>query len=344
MNCIKKWNHMTTFVIFCLTLFFLSGCGTGKQNVLFVTKTSLGIDIDSKPPAIDIGYSRKEATLSPKFEGGVLPQMATFSTDVGFVNTAVGQSFATGNAALLMSKYIGTKMRPASSSAQNILDAEILDDNKTSWVNGSTVNAKRYFFGTDTSFALKITFGLETGGYPDSFSLGYKRKELAYVPLMEGTVNGQQKVGLPSLIATADLDTETPDVPGTQVQYKQFYATGRAASYLAALPEIRNTLGYKILDVSQLIAAKASRERFESQSQVGKEIIKKFSETDTIDKQVKIFDQAIALGIISEDQKDKSDEGKKGLFRSLIVMYVNENHPDGLDKLVNLNNSIEVIQ
>ena len=86
----------------------LASCGIGKDSILFMTKTSLGIDVDSKPPTLDISYTRKEGTLSPVFDDEVLPQMASFATNSGLVNAAVGQSFATGNAAVLLAKYFDT--------------------------------------------------------------------------------------------------------------------------------------------------------------------------------------------------------------------------------------------
>ncbi len=335
MGALNRKKHTSMFLILLLSFGTILGCSVGKKSILFITKTSLGVDIDSKPPTIDIGYARQEATLSPRFEGGVLPQMASFKTDVGFVNMAVGQSFATGNAALLMSKYMGTDLKPRE-RAKGISDDEILDKDKTSWVDGSTDKAERYFFGTDTSFALKITFGLETGGYPDSFSLGYKRKELAFVPLMESTISAKSRVGLPPLIATAGLDTKSTSVADTDVQYKQFYATGVAASYLAAQPEIRNTLGAKIMDDSKLQRA-LSREIFQSQRELSEKIIASFkSLAAEPDKQVNIFDQGISLGIISDTMKTASNAQKTNLFESQTVLYVQEGKADGLEKLKQL--------
>lgn len=334
-------NILITLVLSGLML----GCSMGKENILFITKTSLGVDIDSKPPTLDIGYTRKEATLSPKFEGGVLPQMATFKTNVGFVNTAVGQSFATGNAALLMSKYMGINSKPAGRTAE-IAITEIQDSNNASWVNGSTANAERYFFGTDTSFALKITFGLETGGYPDSLSLGYKRKEVAFVPLMETkTGSVPAKVGLPSLIATAELDSETSNAANANVQFKQFYATGMAASYLAAQPEIRQSLGAKIMDDPKLQKILETRQVFQSQSELSEMIIASFKAFSAdSDKQAAIFDKGISLEIISDSLKDKTKNEKISLFESRIVMYVNKNIPDGLEKLKLLENHINSLK
>src|SRR5689334_17856397 len=91
----------------------LSGCTYGKKSILFATKTSLGVDMDTKPPTLDIGYGRKEGTLSPEYEDGqALPQMASYSVGVGWFSAAPSQSFAVGDAAVLLTKYLGTDARP----------------------------------------------------------------------------------------------------------------------------------------------------------------------------------------------------------------------------------------
>lgn len=230
-----------------------TGCGLGKENILFVTKTSLGVDIDSKPPTLDISYTRREGTLSPEYPSGVLPQMASFATEVGVpVNLAVGQSIATGHAATLLAKYIGTPLDPELTST-SIPIAEITSPD-ASRIEGEIENGKRFFFGTDTAFGLRVTFGLETGGYPDSLSFGYKRKEMAFVPITEKSIKEgnvvRKTVGIPPLLATAGFDLQGKS-GGGEVQYVQFFATGHSASYLAAKKAIRSTVGLKIIGDKQ---------------------------------------------------------------------------------------------
>ena len=230
------------YILTVLTCIIIAGCSTGKENVLFITKTSLGIDVDSKPPTFEVGYDRKEGTVAPVFgEGKVLPQMSSFTTDDGIVSQAIGQSFATGRAAEVLSKYIGT------SSSQAIL-ATIPATEMSG--NSSIIDVpdrKRYFFGTDTVFGFKVGLGVETGGIPDSVSLGYKRKEIALVPLITFVDNGVNKVALASLIATAGLSTNANPGVGSALQYSQFFATGQAATNLAAIPEIRASVAPKII-------------------------------------------------------------------------------------------------
>ena len=284
-------------LLLCLPL--LNACGLGKESILFITKTSMGVDIDTKPPTIDIGYARKEGTLAPVLgEGEVLPQMASFTSNVGIINTAIGQSFAVGNAAKLMTKYFGTSLRPN-------VDADTLTEEveQNSTIKGNLSHSKRYFFGTDTSFALRITFGLETGGYPDSFSLGYKRKELAYVPLGENN----NETGLPSLLATATLQSSQPGFAEGEVRYTQFYATGTSANYLAAHPDIRNIMMERI---DPEIAKRVRRfENFENNQTVQVASVKKIQQaynTAQSEGRASIRREAQELRLVPEGTTDEN--------------------------------------
>jgi hypothetical protein len=228
-------NHLKFVNIFALSLIFLTGCSTlGKDTVLFMTKTSLGVDVDTKPPTLDIGYDRKEGTISPTFQDGkVLSQVASFKTKDGVVGQAIGQSFATGQAADILSKYM---FSPAKLDIKATIPDEEYKLGKAKRAK-MTGNVKRYFFGTDTNFGFKVNFGLETGGLPDSVHLGYKRKEIAFVPLVK---NDGGEVALASLIATAGLSTDISTFEDTTLTFSQFYATGLAANHIASIPEIRN--------------------------------------------------------------------------------------------------------
>ena len=41
----------------------LCACSAARDHQLFVTKTSVGIDLDPSPPTISIAYDRKEGVL-----------------------------------------------------------------------------------------------------------------------------------------------------------------------------------------------------------------------------------------------------------------------------------------
>ncbi len=231
-------------ILIALCISTISGCSVGKKSILFSTKTSLGVDVDSKPPTLDVGYDRKEGTLSPVYPGGeVLPQMASFSTVSGLTQVTASSSFATGNAATVLARYF-TDLE----TGPNREDIINVDEMSVATIEGAK-DPKRYFFGTDTSFGVKINFGVETAGMPDGLSVGFKRKELAFVPIR---TTEDHKATLPSLIGTSGLGVDARNPNDGGVGYTQFYATGKPATYLAASPEIRRTLGIRILNDEQV--------------------------------------------------------------------------------------------
>ena len=61
-------------LIVCGFVLFQVGCSALEEHVLFMTKTNVGIDVDSKPPTAEISIARREAVLEPTFEGGQTPQ------------------------------------------------------------------------------------------------------------------------------------------------------------------------------------------------------------------------------------------------------------------------------
>jgi hypothetical protein len=226
----------------------LAGCSTGRESVLFITKTSFGLDADTKPPALDVGYARKEGTLSPAFTNGVvLPQMASFASRGSVPGTAIGQSFATGNAAELLARYFthtNDFANPGPITTNQITGQAV--------VNTGGGRPRRYFFGTDTSFAVRMTFGPETGYWPDSLSIGWKRKELAFVPVHTFATNDSgawtTNAALPSLLGTAGLSVQAAGRTNAGIGYSQFFATGKAADALVAQRAIRDTIGLRIIN------------------------------------------------------------------------------------------------
>ncbi len=251
-------KHLNSLIAVALLGVGICGCSTGRDNVLFATKSSLAVDIDTEPPTFDVGFARKEGTLAPVYEnGGVLPQMASFHNDVGWFKTGVGQSFATGNAAVLLAKHFSSTANP-SYLDQTISEAAITN---ASLATVPTGKRKRYFFGTDSSFGVKIHFSPETGYMPTSMSVGYKRKELAYVPIVTVTnAAGQKTDGLASLLGSAGLATSTTGAASTSLVYNQFFATGLAADYLASQFVIRRTIGFRIINDQEVKAAVTSQD------------------------------------------------------------------------------------
>ena len=94
--------------LLCVMPLSFTGCA-GYNHTLFMTKSNVGLDFDSKPPTLEITVSRKEAVIAPTFEGGQTPPvMASFKPRAGagsgFGNFFLGvdQTFTGGDAAVAM--------------------------------------------------------------------------------------------------------------------------------------------------------------------------------------------------------------------------------------------------
>lgn len=249
-------------IIIIFVALALSGCDIGTKKVLFMTKTSLGVDIDSSPPTFDVAFDRKEGTIAPVFDDGqVLSQLASFSSQQGIMNQAVGQSFATGTAAELMSKYLLVN------SSLQLDDAISMTEVKANNPLTRTGEPQRYFFGTDTCFGLRINFGAESGWMPNALNIGYKRKELAYVPLIEKQkVGGAVDVSLPSLLATFGYENKV-SAASDDLLLHQFFATGLSANYLASIPRIRQEIGTKIIPEAKTILFERGKDYAKAEKQ-----------------------------------------------------------------------------
>src|SRR5262245_16174552 len=100
----------THFAALPILASLLGGCA-GYNHTLFMTKSNVGLDFDSKPPTLEINVSRKEAVIAPSFEGGKTPPvLASFKPGAGgggsFGSFFMGtdQTFAGGDAAMAMAQ------------------------------------------------------------------------------------------------------------------------------------------------------------------------------------------------------------------------------------------------
>jgi hypothetical protein len=256
---------MTTrnrLVLLAIASSLLVGCGVGKKSVLFVTKTSFAVDVDTNPPTFDVGYGRYEGSIAPVVkEGAVLPLLSSISADAGISSAVFGsgvtQNFGVGNAAIIMSQFIGSNENPADGSRETFDTITA----KPASVVGTIDEGKRYFFGTKTTIGFSASFAPERSFAPDSISLGYKRKELAYVPIKQVTTgagsSAVSRLHLPSLLATSG---NSASAGSNQAGFgvTQFYATGESANFLAAHPVIRNSV------ISKIIGDQTIEEKFET--------------------------------------------------------------------------------
>ncbi len=191
----------------------LEGCTSLKENVVFVTKTSLGIDFDGTPPAASIAYDRTEGYFGPRYENGAVPPVvAKISSDGGIFDRNVKQYYATGTASNLLT---GSSAKTSATSLKG--------------------DAKPMFFGTSTTLGIKIGF---TTTLPDSFTFGYRRKEASLIPLGHITDSSSGtpvvKHAYPSVIGVFTTDTKAKTPSDSSFGLSQFFATGTAAEALAA--------------------------------------------------------------------------------------------------------------
>lgn len=271
---------MRKTVTFYLGLAFLpavvGGCALGFSKSLFVTKSNLGFDIDTRPPTAEIGIARREVAITPAFEGGhVLPLFASFgTTQDGFDRFAYGLSslFAGGEAAVALAKsasdakcattetFTSTE-EPKSNKAEDVVkDDEICLTKppycsfwfcETSFPEAAEEPEKGevrpFVFGTDTTFGVKLAWSGLTAQYPDSFKLGFHRKEMALAPInlqqrpcknRETLVPGRYVVKMSPFVAALLQEDDVPSFLRRRFEYFQGFATGTAANKFARSPFI----------------------------------------------------------------------------------------------------------
>lgn len=210
----------------------LAGCATPRDNAVFVTKTALGIDVDSAPASAAAGYNRVEGYLGPRYDTGTVPAVAgSFKTDGGFFDRKVRQVYATGNAALN-----ATTGQPAFSTER------------------FSGERKAMFFGTGTVLGLNIGLG---GAAPDSFTFGFKRREVSVIPVttetsskvMDNGVETEVVHRFPSVFARFDNTTQAAGTAADSgLDIRQFFATGLAAERMANNAEIRREFVSEAVD------------------------------------------------------------------------------------------------
>lgn len=213
----------------------LSGCSAGKDNVLFVTTTSLGVDFDSKPPAASIGYDRVEGYLGPRYANGAVPPVvARIQSDGSILNVQVRQLYATGAAATIVAD-------PQAQAGPKELRGE----------------KEVMFFGTTATTGLKVGF---TANVPDSFHFGFKRKEFSLIPLGK---DGDKEV-YPSVLAALDTTARAGANQTAGLQGGQFFATGAAAGSYAKDPAIQAMFKKAAEDAFQVYREKEGEQEKEA--------------------------------------------------------------------------------
>lgn len=215
-----SFNKICGFVC-CLSSLLLSACA-GKDSVLFVTATNVGIDFDSTPPNVAIAYDRYEGYFGPQYENGAIaPVVGRLEANLSLFTPQLRQVYATGDAARLV-----TKKTPSDTLPRKPLKGD-----------------KRVaFFGTSSNIGLKVTFSPE--GFPESLSIGYKRKEVSLVPITQNSETQEDEYG--SVLAAIAMNINTPQISDVELGVSQFFATGIAADQLASENQEIRDVFYKM--------------------------------------------------------------------------------------------------
>jgi hypothetical protein len=225
----------------------LAGCATSGENVYFFTKTSTSlVEADSTPASFSIGYDRAEGYAGPRFaDGSVFPVASSIESNGRRIDREVRQVFAAGNAALIATapraggaaaetagstRSPGAPGRPGAARLPAVASAAAAEP-------PAQERRKTMFYATGTSIGLKLGF-LEGALLPGSFNLGYKRKEVAVIPVAAGALGTSALGTFSNGVVTALPAGGARAATGFDVQ--QFFATGGAADHLAQLDSVRS--------------------------------------------------------------------------------------------------------
>lgn len=241
--------------VFCLAACAsLTGCVAGYNSVFFATKSNLGVDLETATPAIDIGIQRKEGVIAPVFEGGqTLPVMASFSSSGGVTKRFVfgaSSTFSTGDAAQIMTYLYNEDTPRTKTNNGGVPTPDVVIGRVPDLPLGlkylTPGKVKPVAFATDTSLGFRVAWSGSTAQYPSSVHLGFKRKEVAWMPVGL-TVPDPAKpteihVDIPSLLATVDFDVRAEGSLDADLKYLQYFATGQAANNLAIQLPVRKAM------------------------------------------------------------------------------------------------------
>lgn len=248
----------------------LHGCAFGYNSLLFTTRSNVGVDFEATPPTLEVAIAREEGVLEPTYEQGkTLPVMSSFRPESrGITSGNVGQTFAVGDAAVALAVLYDNPdyaFNPASGNWETDVRSKFdgtlqLDQSPVlpGILKKPAANKVRpVSFGTATSLGVRVSWSGLTAQFPDSFHLGYRRKELAIAPINYGTARAataggaaKHPVATPSLLATIDVSGNATTPQSTSLKWLQYFATGKPATALALRRDVRAAM-LKRLDPNQ---------------------------------------------------------------------------------------------
>lgn len=218
--------HTRMHTLHAAAMLLLAGCA-GPNTFVSFTKTSLGIDVETAQTSASIAYDRVEGYTAPRFGNEAAPPIyASVDSDGGLFTRNIKQSYATGRAAKLLA---GVPEEQAKNTRKVAYARTAYVPEAPPGAPPSAppppAEAKVMFFGTGTVVGLKLGFGTAA---LDSFTLGFKRKEMSIIP--KDTADDS----LPSVLALLDSSVKGATAQETGFGLRQYFATGDAADALAA--------------------------------------------------------------------------------------------------------------
>lgn len=258
-------------VVVAVILTSLLGCA--HDRALIVTKTNVGIDLDTKPPTAEISIARRELAILPSFphiladtnnSETTLPILASFNLQGKFFNPSIIGHFAGGDAAVNLAQAEISGQGNDSADDHELCLAKEPDDTrgfllrfwhnltlKDSSYEGYRNTVRQFYFATDTTFGLKAAWSGTAGPYPDSFKLGYNRKEFASPPIMvnNGCKGNPQhfSIRMPSFFASINNASALANFYDNKTNNVQFFATGKAATEFSKRNDLRSYFSKNIV-------------------------------------------------------------------------------------------------
>lgn len=231
------------------------GCGVGTNSLFIATRTNVGLDISSAPPAAELSIGRSEGVVAPAFEGGQTPPvLAGFQTDGGgvFAGT-ITSALASGDAAVALASLWADDSSPGQAQPADFDSTLVLSANPYETDGGAGELDRRprpLVFSTDTSLGVKIAWSGAASALPDTLRVGYHRREAAWAPVgysttrigPDGAAQSGHFIAAPSLLASVESGVEGRSPAGSRYTHSQSFATGAAATRLALDSAVRRAM------------------------------------------------------------------------------------------------------
>jgi hypothetical protein len=322
-----KVKTLTQLLMQLVPLTLLTGC-VGYNSAVFMTKSNVGLDFDTKPPTAEISVARREAVIAPAIGNGKTPPfMASFQMHQNGLQSflfGISQTFSGGDAAVAMAKLYD--LPTTNSNFLTNCDSSLEMSGQPFykilfWGKGfpETNRIRPFIFGTDTSLGVKVAWSGLSAQMPDTLRVGFSRKEFAWAPLSHIQTNGTHLLKIPSFLATVDKQLRVGALTNTSLRQIQFFATGDAARYLTLQEDVRKAMIYRSDPAAPVKAAEASRliqqQRIQATQLEGEklskhaaELIDQFQQLGKLDQAGAFADQAQLLNLNTFRNKASAEE------------------------------------